>query len=365
MNRFALRPRRISAGFTIIELLVAVAVTAILVTLMVSVTVNVLNAWNRSSAVLSTGNQARLLLDQLSLDFEGAVIQRGPDVMMAATIQPNQTTPTGDAAMSEARWTALAAGGAPYAAKTKPFQAAGSLVVNPASNSFEDYRFGQAGVWLRFFSAPSDTNATLDRTSAPRAVSYQIVRRRLSAGDQITYQLFRSEVRPFTTGVNPSTFSIGYDLFSTANPGYNTGSATDKDPGNIRRPNVDYIIANDVIDFGVRLLERSAAGVLTEVYPFDRRAGSATSGYNPVFAATSDTTKTQPSSPGSTAYGYPDVAEVFVRVLSLEGVRLLNAFEGGQIKTPSGFTDDAYWWELAEQNSKIFTRRIEIRSEAL
>lgn len=365
MNRLDFRPRRITAGFTIIELLVALGVTAILVTLMVSVTVNVLNAWNRSSSVLSTGNQARLLLDQLSLDFEGAVIRRGTDVMLAATIQPNQTTAAGDAGMGEARWTALAAGGASFAARTKPFQGAGSLVANPASNSFEDYRFGQAGVWLRLFSIPSDTNATVNRSSAPRAISYQMIRRRLSGGDQIAYQLFRSEVQPFDTGGAPSTFSIGYDLFTNASPGYNTGLATDKAPGNIRRPNVDYVIANDVIDFGVRLLERSAAGVLTEVFPFDRRAASATTGYNPVFAATTDTTKTQPTSPGSTAYGYPEVAEVYVRILSSEGVRLINAFEGGQIKTPSGFTDAAYWWELAEQNSKVFTRRIEIRSSAL
>ncbi len=347
-------------AFTIVELLVAVSVTAILVTLMVSVTANVLNAWNRSSAVLTTGNQARLILDQLSQDLNGALLKRSGDAMMAATIQPAQTT-TGDAGIGTAVWIAAA----------KPSGAV-SLNYNPLVSmgvDFSDYRFGHAGVWLRFFTIPSDNSSTNTKdASAPRAVSYQMSRIRIggTTSQQVGYVLYRSEVRPNhdTASLQArSVFALGYDL-AGANL-YNNPTATnsgDSEPGSIRRPDASQIIGNDVIDFGVRFLERLNTGALAEVYPVDRRAASASSGFNQNFVASN----IPAAAAASTAYGYPAVAEVFVRILSSEGVRLINAFEAGLISLPAGFaSDDAYWWELAEQNSKVFTRRIEIRSSAL
>jgi type II secretory pathway pseudopilin PulG len=351
---------RPAKAFTIVELLVAVSVTAILVSLMVSVTVNVLNAWNRSSAVLTTGNQARLILDQLSQDINGIVLKRGTDAMISATIQPTQTS-TGDAAISTAVWSASA----------KPSSAL-SLNYNPLVSTgvdFADYRFGHAGVWLRFFTIPSDNSSTNTKdASAPRAVSYQMSRIKIggTTSQQLGYVLYRADVRPNhdTASLQArSVFALGYDL-AGANL-YNNPTATnsgDSEPGSIRRPDASQIIGNDVIDFGVRFLERSSTGALVEVYPVDRRAASASGGFNRNFVAST----IPAAAAASTSYGYPAVAEVLVRILSSEGVRLINAFEAGLVSRPAGFaTDDAYWWELAEQNSKIFTRRIEIRSEAL
>ena len=94
------RLRRGKRAFTIIELLVALTITAAISTMMVTIVVNVLGAWNRSSATLNTGNQARFILDQIALDLQGAVVSRSTDVTFAATISKNQTA-GGDAFSNE------------------------------------------------------------------------------------------------------------------------------------------------------------------------------------------------------------------------------------------------------------------------
>lgn len=303
--------RSIRAAFTIVELLVAVAVTAVLVTFMVTVTSNVLSAWNRSSGVLSAGNQARTIMDQISQDLEGAIIRRGSDVMFAATIQADAPSGLGS-------WSGV----------TKP--QADSLAVLPPAPGVEralvEHRFGQAGVWLRFFTTPSDNTpdpvsgqVPLSNISAPRAVAYQMQRVDMGGG-QYSYLLYRSEVDP------EQVFSLGYDL------------ATSYTGGVIRNPSRQWIIGNDVIDFGIRLYERTASGGLTQIFPVKDEAIVGD------FAA-------------STTNGYPAVAEVFLRILSPEGVRQLAALEAGSI------TGD--WWTIAEQNSQVYTRRIEIKSKGL
>lgn len=63
-------------GFTIIELLVALGITAMLITLMVTITMSVLNAWNQSAANLTTENQARFVFNQLATDLEGMLFKQ-------------------------------------------------------------------------------------------------------------------------------------------------------------------------------------------------------------------------------------------------------------------------------------------------
>jgi len=352
----------IRSAFTIIELLVAVAVTALLVTFMVTVTTNVLSAWNRSSGVLTSGNQARVILDQLSQDLQGAVIRRGPDVMFAASLQESPPA------------IADRPPGAEWIANSKP----NSVIVGAgvsASPLLSDTRFGQAGVWLRFFTTPSDNTEVsgsipLQNTSAPRAVAYQLSRVKVGSAtsEQISYRLYRSEVRPshdLPVFAARSVFALGYDLFganaynqpTNTNSGHNFTGTTDNggEPGSIRKPDNNQMIGNDVIDFGVRLFERNATGDLIEIFPVDRRVGS---NVVPVFAATTDTAKRDPfNSTVTHSFGYPAVAEVFVRILSQEGVRQLTAFELGLL--------EGVWWDIAIQHSQVYTRRIEIKSKGL
>ena len=54
-----------------------------------------------------------------------------------------------------------------------------------------------------------------------------------------------------------------------------------------------------------------------------------------------------------------------IRVLTSEGANALSAFEEGLIPTPSGFTPDEYWWEIAEKNSEVYTRRVKVISQGI
>jgi prepilin-type N-terminal cleavage/methylation domain-containing protein len=365
-----------SRGFTIIELLVAVGVTAILVALMLTITINILNGWNRSSGKLSNENQARLILDQLSQDLQGVIMRRDANTWLAVTAQRDQPAGNGDSGLSTGTPFAGAWGGT-----VKPTAGNGSFEINPSGRQIADYRFGQAGVWLRFFTTPPD-NATTDLsdTSAPRAVAYQMIRVRVGTSDQYTYGLFRSEVRPFNAADNNSTFGIGYDLFmdQTASPSYNAGNAGEGNVGNVRRPPGSRILAVNVIDFGVKLYGRSGNAEV-ELFPIRRNAAGnavdangdpATPPTNTpfTFAASSRNPAPAPNitGVGSINYGYPTAAEVMVRILSPEGVRLISALEAGNLARPPEASNDAeHWWLIARQHSDVFTRRIEFRAATL
>lgn len=351
-------------GFTLIEILVALGVTAVMVTLMVNITIGVLNVWNRSSGTLTTGNQARTLMDQIAQDLQGAIFKRDGNVWLAATVQRNQTTISGDADMGDAKWTD---------AIQKPNSVNGSLDLTATRNGLapedlnklEYVRFGQAGVWLRFFTNVSDRNVG-DDISAPRAVSYQMSRVVIGSSTQRNYVLYRSEVTPRLT------FNTGYNI-TASNYDSNTGSAqNDSGVPTIRKPNASRIIANNVIDFGVRFIEKDSTNALLEKFPVKRLANGTLDGTAPTtvpltYLVTSAAAPTYTSygSAGVPATGFPVVAEIMVRILTQEGVNKIQAFESGNITAPAGTTDAEYWWTLAEQNSNVFIRRVEIKSTAM
>jgi len=192
-----------NTGFTLIELLVAVGITAMLVGLMLTIVVNVMGGWSRSSGSLTAGNQARLVMDQLTRDLQSAILKSdsASNVWLAATIQPAGVIGDWGGSKPEAGSLSIPT----LTATTDPVP------------SLDDYRFGQAGVWLRFFSTVPDTNET-GHLSAPRAISYQIVREPVTAGSsEYRYLLFRSE---FTSGSgngsSADTFTAGYNLYGTA-----------------------------------------------------------------------------------------------------------------------------------------------------
>ena len=80
-------------GFTLMELLVAMAITTIIVTVLVSVTSIALDTWNRSRSELRASRQAKEMIDTMARDFEGMVIRRNtPHEWLTA----NYTTPVGN-----------------------------------------------------------------------------------------------------------------------------------------------------------------------------------------------------------------------------------------------------------------------------
>jgi hypothetical protein len=212
------------------------------------------------------------------------------------------------------------------------------------------------------------------------------MRRKVGSGTApFNYQLFRSEVRPFGSNadtIGKSTFQQGYDFFGNSTVAgkdlYNkpsdvvyTSNTDVGDAGCIRRPRAEFVIGNGVIDFGVRVFTKNTVGVLEEAFPMDRRAASASPVPKRVFAATTDTTKLHPAialqsgnfDAAATSYGYPSAVEVMVRILSPEGVQIIQAYETDPNRY--GGASASKWWELAEANSKVYVRRVEIRSSAL
>ncbi|MES2441143.1 MAG: prepilin-type N-terminal cleavage/methylation domain-containing protein [Verrucomicrobiota bacterium] len=64
-------------GFTLMELMVAMAITTIIVTVLVSITSIALDTWNRSRAELRASRQAKSMIDTMARDFEALVTRRG------------------------------------------------------------------------------------------------------------------------------------------------------------------------------------------------------------------------------------------------------------------------------------------------
>lgn len=64
-------------GFTLMELMVAMAITAIIVTVLVSITSIALDTWNRSRAEVRASRQAKSMADSMARDFEALVTRRG------------------------------------------------------------------------------------------------------------------------------------------------------------------------------------------------------------------------------------------------------------------------------------------------
>ncbi|MGL4399558.1 MAG: PulJ/GspJ family protein [Luteolibacter sp.] len=73
-------------GFTLMELMVAMAITTIIVTVLVSITSIALDTWNRSRAELRASRQAKIMMDVMARDFEALVTRRGnPNEWLTAT----------------------------------------------------------------------------------------------------------------------------------------------------------------------------------------------------------------------------------------------------------------------------------------
>lgn len=64
-------------GFTLMELMVAMAITVIIVTVLVSITSIAVDTWNRSRAELRAARQAKAMVESMAADFEAMVTRRG------------------------------------------------------------------------------------------------------------------------------------------------------------------------------------------------------------------------------------------------------------------------------------------------
>lgn len=64
-------------GFTLLELMVAMAITVIIVTVLVSITSIALGTWNRSRTELRASRMGKMMVDYMARDLESLVTRRG------------------------------------------------------------------------------------------------------------------------------------------------------------------------------------------------------------------------------------------------------------------------------------------------
>lgn len=348
-------------AFTLLELLVAAVITAVLAGFIVVIVSNVSGFWTRTAGKLSTEAQARLVLDQLSLDLSSAHYRDDGNDWMAADV----LGATGTSGLWQ-----------PAAANAKP---AGGVSLAMTAPKLADARFNTAGVWLRFFTTKRGNNLATDATtfSAPVAVGYQIIRR-FSAPSALNtrtaYVLHRAEARPATAGGRIGVLEAGYNItaaaYTTSTVGTNNG-ATTGDPRSIQVPgsrsNFSSVIADNVIDFGVRgyVRDPTQATGLRLVFPAANETGTASNAANARLRARLPANTVTDSA--SYNLVMPEVVDVMVRILTDEGARLIATFEqaNSPLLLPAGVNAQQYWWQLATAHSQVFTRRIVLPTQPL
>lgn len=320
------------AGFTLLELMVAVTITLLLAGVMVVVTTNTLSLWRRSQDGFTTTSEAKLVLDYLERDLQSALFRADGRTWLAVDVINSSGS------LGSHGWLANGA--------IKPATSESQLYlpadVGGAAPTIAAARFGLSGVWLRFIGTNLEAGGSL-----PVAISYQIARRPVSGSvtstttAEVRYGLFRSAVSA------SNTFGAGYDVTgasygsSSQTPGASRAATT------LTNPNSTDLIATNVVDFGVWLYARDSAGNLTMIYP----------------ASSGDT-----SHVSNTVGSFPAVADVMVRVLTEEGAKLLDGMENHAeaLVRPSDFASDAaWWWAVVEAHSRVVVRRIEIKGGAL
>lgn len=371
--RLVHRARRPRAAFTLIELLVAAGITALIAGFIAVIVRNVSANWSRASGRLGADAQARLVLDQLQQDLQGAIYRDDGAVWFAAEVVDRTSNPGN-------LWTE--AGRNPKPTGTG---AAGSVILN--TPSIADGRFGKAGMWVRFFTTSRGSNvaANVATHSAPVAVGYQIIRRFSAtnpANQNTAYLLHRAAARPATANNRPGVLESGFNIraaaYTTSTAANNNGAATG-DPRSIQVPgtnqggagrNLDAVVADNVIDFGLRayVYDRDRPGALRLVFPADnagRPAGNANSRYFPTLPP-----GTPPAQWTGGAQPYPEVVDIMVRILTDEGAAQIANLERVQnpaLTVPAKYNGNAaqWWWGVANENSRVYTRRVVLQAKPL
>ena len=87
--------RKRIGGFSLIELMVAMVITALIVTILISITGVATDTWTRSRAELRASRQAKTFIDTLAKDLESMVSRRGNNFeWLHAEVDSNADLPT-------------------------------------------------------------------------------------------------------------------------------------------------------------------------------------------------------------------------------------------------------------------------------
>jgi prepilin-type N-terminal cleavage/methylation domain-containing protein len=320
-------------AFTLLELLVAMAITAVIAGLLLTITTQVLGLWQRQQGEQVQAVAARLALDLLERDWQAAIVRRDNQRWLAAEIID---TPGGLANHGWLLGSSMA----------KP-ASGGSLRPLPAADAsgrrdVADARFGLSGVWLRFTTTNTEAESSL-----PVLVAYQIARRPITGDPAVSnpapvrYALYRSAVSL------TDSFANSYDPLAGGYGSATNSPAAYRSARSVTNPSHAGLLASNVVDFGCCFYVRTIDGSLRRIFP----------------EAVNDIAHLATGNSTSDGTRYPEVVDVMVRVLSEAGAAQIEAMEAGRLGgRPSSYAADAeWWWAVVTQHSTVFTRRIEIK----
>ena len=360
-------------GFTVLELIVAVAVTAVLTGMLLLISTQVLETQSRTNAELERNQVAHFVLDQIQEDLQCALYRNDGNVWMALSLL-NESGNSGS--WIEASKTSFAKSPLNSLRIIDSDWPTGALqdseIDSLGQGPFHKSRFGVAGTWLRFFTQSPELDPQANGNGSARAVAYQIIRYGITSSttSRKRYHLFRSDVSA------KNTFEAGYNLHPDNESGYGINASnlsmdlnfpnTPRVPSTIINPIIDvgtdyppasFSLATNIIDFGIRAyhLEKNSFGTgnLVQLFP-PIKLDSPGNLLSEEFFATSHKPYQEIADP--TFYQFPDVVDVMVRVLSEEGARILENYENGSFPN----TEEVDWWSIAEEHSKVYFRRIKI-----
>lgn len=311
--------RQNRSAFTLMELIVSLAITAVIALFVFSFATSLAQVWRSSESGVSTELDAQITLDTIAKDLESALFLEKGTPMFAVSVLAYEAALAGefDRTLSGS-WEAGSA--------------------RPVEVDFEPevHRYGWAGSWLRFFAAQPIANA----------VGYQLIRRPpLSASDLPLYLLHRTVVR------QDYTLGAGFDITAPAYTSEDTTTSCLNAP-RIYRPCLDDVILEDVIDFGVRLYIFDEQANVTDhspkglrlIFPFVTGAGALDDGRRNHYG--------ESNIEGGFDVRYPDVVEVFLRVLDNVGSQRLQEIE-------QGASEESYEAVL-DRHSRLYRRMVRL-----
>jgi len=313
-------------GFTLIELLVAVSISVVLAGLLVVVTRNTLDLWQKAQDRSFANVQASVALNLLARDLQ-STLYRADEPTFALNILPAS-------ALGAHNWRT-----------SEPLLKPDVVNVLTAAPDplrrryIENSRFGRGGVWLRFMGFNLNPDGSL-----PQAISYQIVRRPVAGA------INAANPPPALSHRLPSVRYILFRHYTTPDETFNTGYNITHYDALLARPAVDQALCDNVVDFGVWCYRRESSGSLTVLYP-----------------QSPDDHDFLAQTGGGSGGTFPDVVEVMLRVMTERGAVQLEQMELGRIARPPEYaSDEDWWWAVVLAESRVYSTRITLnRPEGL
>lgn len=311
-------------AFTLIEIMVATTVMIIMVGLVIQITSQVLNVWNRSAGKLSANAEARIAMEILTSDLETAVFRN-----------------------NGLRWLEAVQSDVPDPLDGIDFKTTSLQLFSPAQDRPTEDANGNpipGGIcainYELVYQDPIDGDDNPNNTDS----TFALHRRLIDPKTTFESLLGRTNQETFTAWDNDSTVTLAGGIVRTAG---------DYQPTD--RP--EYFLASNVVDFQLVFFYIDNAG---RSRPLNGRNAAVPD--NPVLYGGTDPTVGPGSTDPATSNSRLNYAEIRLTILSDEAMELLRQ---GQIAQAGFENNNEGRRRYVAANSEVFTRRVYFPAQPL